>query len=46
MLERFRKALIAKVLSRLRGANKALAKSGLPAVQGRGQACDLELAPP
>ena len=33
-------------LSRLRGANKALAKSGLPAVQGRGQACDLELAPP
>jgi CRP-like cAMP-binding protein len=46
LVERFRKTLIAKVLSRLRGANKALAKSGLPAVQGRGQACDLELAPP
>jgi len=46
LLERFRKTLIAKVLSRMRGANKALAKSGLPAVQGRGLACDLELAPP
>ena len=46
LLERFRTTLIAKVLTRLRSANKALAKSGLPAVQGRGQACDLELAPP
>ena len=46
LLERFRKTLIAKVLSRMREANKALAKSGLPAVQGRGLACDLELAPP
>lgn len=46
LLERFRKALLAKVLSRMRDADKALAKSGPPAVQGRGLACDLELAPP
>lgn len=46
LLERFRKALLAKVLSRVRAADKALARSGPPAVQGRGLACDLELAPP
>ncbi len=46
LLERFRKTLMAKVLTRMRAANKALAKSGLPAVQGRAAACDLELAPP
>jgi len=46
LLERFRKTLITKVLSRMRAADKALARSGLPAVQGRVGACDLELAPP
>jgi len=46
LLERFRKTLITKVLSRMRAADKALARSGLPAVQGRAAACDLELAPP
>ncbi len=46
LLERFNKTLIAKVIARLRGANKALAKLGQAAVQGRSAACDLELAPP
>jgi len=46
VLERFNKTLIAKVLSRLREANKALAKLGQSAVQGSSAGCDLELAPP
>ena len=46
VLDRFNKALIAKVIGRLRGANKALAKLGQSAVQGRGLGIDLELAPP
>jgi len=46
VLERFNKTLIAKVIARLRGANKALGKLGQSAVQGRTAACDLELAPP
>ena len=46
VLERFNKALITKVLARLRGANKALAKLGQVAVQGRSTGIDLELAPP
>ena len=46
LLERFRKTLLANVLARLRAADKALARSGPPAVQGRAAACDLELAPP
>ena len=46
VVERFHKTLIAKVITRLRGANKALAKLGQPAVRGIGAACDLELAPP
>lgn len=48
VLERFNKALMALVIGRLRGANKALAALGPAAVQGRGTgggACDLELAP-
>jgi non-specific serine/threonine protein kinase len=44
--ERFQKTLTAKVLGRLRGANKALAKLGQNAVRGSTAACDLELAPP
>lgn len=44
--ERFHKTLLAKVLGRLRGANKALSKLGQPAVQGYSAGCDLELAPP
>jgi serine/threonine protein kinase len=44
--ERFQKTLVTKVLARLRGANKALAKLGQSAVQGSSAACDLELAPP
>ena len=44
--ERFNKVLVAKVLGRLHGANKALAKLGQPAVQGSVAACDLELSPP
>jgi non-specific serine/threonine protein kinase len=43
--ERFNKVLVAKVLSRLRDANTALAKLGQKAVQGSTAACDLELAP-
>ncbi len=46
LLDRFRNTLLSTVLDRLRAADKALAKAGLPAVQGRGLACDLELAPP
>ena len=46
VLERFRKTLITKVLARLRAADKQLAHSGPPAVQGRATAVDLELAPP
>jgi non-specific serine/threonine protein kinase len=43
--ERFNRALVAKVLDRLREANSALAKHGPKAVQGKTAACDLELAP-
>jgi len=46
LLDRFRNTLLATVLERVRVADKALAKAGLPAVQGRGLACDLELTPP
>ncbi|MFZ4536543.1 protein kinase domain-containing protein [Propionivibrio sp.] len=46
VLERFNQTLISKVLARLRGANKALAKLGQSAVHGRSAGCDLELAPP
>ena len=46
VLERFHKTLVAKVIARLRGANKALAKLGQPAVRGISAGCDLELAPP
>lgn len=46
VVERFHKVLIAKVIARLRGANKALAKLGQPAVRGISTGCDLELAPP
>ncbi len=44
--ERFQKTLTAKVIGRLREANKALAKLGQSAVRGSTAACDLELAPP
>jgi len=44
--EQFQKTLVSKVLGRLRGANKTLAKLGQPAVQGSSSACDLELVPP
>lgn len=46
VLERFKKTLITKMIARLRGANKALAKLGQPAVRGSSAGCDLELAPP
>ena len=48
VLARFQKTLMAKVLARVREANKALAKLGMPAVQGSGGGVriDLELAPP
>jgi eukaryotic-like serine/threonine-protein kinase len=46
VLDRFNKTLVAKVIARLRGANKALAKLGQSAVQGRSTGVDLELAPP
>jgi non-specific serine/threonine protein kinase len=46
LLERINKTLIAKVLARLRGANKVLAKLGQSAVQGSSAGCDLELTPP
>ena len=46
VLDRFNKTLITKVIARLRSANKALAKLGMPAVRGNSAACDLELAPP
>jgi serine/threonine protein kinase len=45
LLERFRKTLLSSLLMRMREADKVLARSGPPAVQGRGAACDLELAP-
>ncbi len=44
--ERFQKTLTAKVIGRLRSANKALAKLGQSAVRGSSAACDLELVPP
>jgi non-specific serine/threonine protein kinase len=44
--ERFNKVLVAKVLGRLRGANKVLAKLGQPAVQGISAGCDLDISPP
>ena len=46
VVERFRKTLIAKVIARLREANKALAKLSQSAVKGRGSGIDLELSPP
>ena len=48
VLARFQKTLMAKVLARVREANKALAKLGMPAVQGSGGGggIDLELVPP
>ncbi|MDR2787400.1 MAG: cyclic nucleotide-binding domain-containing protein, partial [Candidatus Accumulibacter sp.] len=46
LLERFRKALLSKLLARMRDADKVLARSGPAAVHGRVAACDLELAPP
>ena len=46
LVDRFRKTLITKVITRLRGANAVLAKQGRPAVKGVGSGCDLELAPP
>ena len=46
VLDRFNKALIIKVITRLRGANKALAKLSQSAVKGRSSGVDLELAPP
>ena len=46
VVERFRKTLIAKVIARLREANKALSKLSQSAVKGRGSGIDLELSPP
>ena len=46
VLAKFNKTLVAKVLNRLREANKALAKLVHSAVQGTSAGCDLELAPP
>ena len=46
VLDRFNKTLMTKVIARLRGANKALAKLSQPAVKGRISGVDLELAPP
>ncbi len=48
VLDRFHKTLTAKLLERMRAANKALAKLGTAAVQGSGGGggIDLELAPP
>ena len=46
LCERFNRVLIATLIGRLRGANKALAKLGQSAVQGYRAGCDLELAPP
>lgn len=46
LLDRFRKTLLARVLARVRAADKALARSGPPAVQGRGTGGDLELVSP
>jgi eukaryotic-like serine/threonine-protein kinase len=44
--ERFGKVLMAKVLGRLREANKVLSRLGQPAVQAIGAGCDLDLSPP
>ena len=48
VVDRFQQTLMAKVLARMREANKALAKLGVAAVQGShgGGGIDLELAPP
>ena len=46
VVDRFRKTLITKVITRLRNANATLAKQGRPAVKDAGYGCDLELAPP
>ena len=46
VVERFRKTLMAKVIARLREANKALSKLSQSAVKGRSSGVDLELAPP
>ncbi len=46
VLERFRKTLMAKVIARLREANKALARLSQSAVKGRSSGVDLELSPP
>ena len=46
VVERFRKTLIAKVIARLREANKALSKLSQSAVKGRSSGVDLELSPP
>ncbi|MDR1275737.1 MAG: protein kinase [Candidatus Accumulibacter sp.] len=43
--DRFRKVLIAKVLERLRNANKALAKFGKPATKSTGGVANMELDP-
>ena len=47
VVERFRQVLVARVLARLRDANRVLAKLGQSAVVGRGgHLGELELAPP
>ena len=46
VVERFRKTLMAKVIARLREANKALSKLSQSAVKGRSSGVDLELSPP
>jgi non-specific serine/threonine protein kinase len=46
LLERVHQTLLSKMLARLRAADKALARMGPPAVQGRASASDLELTPP
>ena len=45
VVDRFRKVLLARVLSRLREASRALAKQGQSAVVGRGSAGELALVP-
>jgi non-specific serine/threonine protein kinase len=44
--ERFKKVLTAKLISRLRSANKILANQSQIAIQGSGAVCDLELSEP
>jgi non-specific serine/threonine protein kinase len=46
LLDRVRKTLLDNVLTRMRAADKVLARAGPPAVQGRATAIDLELTPP